>query len=187
MEQSAKTRRPRARVASSIRGRVRIKVDRPFRHTALFDQVKQRLEEHAGVGSVSVNPATGSVTIPYDHARLDREEILGLLSDLDVIVSETVHPTPSATGESAQPGGSRSLVSAVDDLNGRIRSAIGVPIDFKALLPLGLAGAGVWSISRHGLMIESVPGWFLLWLGLDTYVKLHPERSTTASTVGSDV
>ncbi|MEM5435973.1 HMA2 domain-containing protein [Paraburkholderia diazotrophica] len=173
-------------MASSIRGRVRIKVDRPFRNTTLLDKVKQRLEEHEGVGAVNVNPATGSVTIPYDHAQLNREKILGLLSDLDVIVSETVHPTSSATAEPGQPGGTRSLVSAVDDLNGRVRSAIGVPIDFKALLPLGLAGAGVWSISRHGLMIESVPGWFLLWLGLDTYVKLHPEHLATSSTVGAD-
>ncbi|SEK08502.1 hypothetical protein [Paraburkholderia diazotrophica] len=69
------------------------------------------------MGAVTVNRATGSVTIPYDHAQLNREKILGLLSDLDVIVSETVHPTSAATAGPGQPGGTRSLVSAVDDLN----------------------------------------------------------------------
>lgn len=188
MKQSGNTHRHRAKVASSTRGRLRVKFDRPSRSPAVLDNVKQSLEARAGVGAVSVNAHTGSVTIPYDHALLSRETILRLLGDLDVIVSETVHPTSLDAEEAGSPRASRSLVTAVEDLNMRFHRAVGVPLDLKMLLPLGLAGAGVWSISRQGLAAQSVPGWFLLWLGLDTYVKLHPEHSTkaTVSSEGTD-
>jgi hypothetical protein len=67
-------------------------------------------------------------------------------------------------------------VEALNDLNRRICGATGVPVNLKILLPLVFAGAGLWSISRRGLMIEAVPGWLFLWFAFDMFVKLHPSE-----------
>ena len=52
--------------------------------------------------------------------------------------------------------------------------AVGIPIDLKLALPLVFVGAGLWSIGKKGLMIESALGWLFLWFSFDMLVKLHP-------------
>jgi hypothetical protein len=87
---------------------------------------------------------------------------------VDVIVESTVHPeVASSTG----------FIAAIDDLNARIQAATGVPIDLKVLLPLTFVGAGIWSVGRKGLTIESVPGWLFLWFAFDMFVKMHPTHT----------
>ena len=42
------------------------------------------------------------------------------------------------------------------------------------LVPLGLMGAGVWQLFKKGLLLDSVPGWLLVWFGFDAFIELHP-------------
>jgi len=102
--------------------------------------------------------------------------ILGFLEDLDVVVESIAHlPTTGENGDSSEAGGhSAGFIAAINDLNQRIRQTTGLPIDLKLILPLAFVGAGIWSIGRKGLMIESVPGWLFLWFAFDMFVKLHP-------------
>lgn len=69
---------------------------------------------------------------------------------------------------------SSGFLAAIDDLNARFHAVTGIPVDLKLVMPLTLAGAGIWSIGKNGLMLESVPGTLLLWLAFDMFVKLHP-------------
>jgi hypothetical protein len=174
MEHPGKAHRHHAKLASSTRGRMRIKIHRQDRSPALLQHVKRHLEAQTGVGTVTVNEATGSVTIPYDHTQQDREDIFRVLKDLDVVIEETFHPPKVDDAIAETSGTGAGLPVAVEDLNRYIRRTIGVPVDLKVLLPLGLVGAGLWSIARRGLLIDTVPGWVYLWLAFDAFVKLHP-------------
>jgi hypothetical protein len=95
-----------------------------------------------------------------------------------VIVDSIGHLPGIGENEGADHGGEApEFISAVNDLNRRIRSSTGLPVDLKLALPLAFAGAGVWSIGRKGLMIDSGPGLLFLWLAFDMFVKLHSTRA----------
>ena len=88
----------------------------------------------------------------------------------------TIGDAVGEIGKSARPKG---FLETLNDLNRRISGIIRIPIDLKILLPLAFAGAGLWSIGKKGLMLESVPGWLFLWFAFDMFVKLHPAHGAT--------
>ncbi len=169
-------RRHHAQVASAIPGRLRIKLHPLHRSQETMDGIKRGLDPQGGVHDVRLNRSTGSITVRYDHGRHSTESILGLLEDLDVVVQSLGHAPvmekpEQGTGEGV---GSEGFLAAVNDLNQRIYGKTGIPVDLKIVLPLAFACAGLWSIGKKGLMIESVPGWLFLWFAFDMFVKLHP-------------
>ena len=176
MDEGKQQRYHRAHMASLTPGRLRIKLHPTSRDPQTMNGIKRGLESHEGVHEVRVNPASGSVTVNYDHRRHSTAGILGFLEDLDVVMESLGHMPTIENHESE--GGDRleteGFLAAIDDLNQRISAATGIPINLKLALPLAFVGAGLWSIGRKGLMIESVPGWLFLWLAFDMFVKLHP-------------
>lgn len=178
MEREGHPQRHRGRIASLVPGRLRVKLHRESRAPQVMERIKDNLQSKEGIEGVKVNPSTGSISVQYDHAHLSTSGILGLLEDLDVVIESTI-PAPEVEESGAIGRGyaqSEGFIAAINDLNRRIYAASGVPIDLKIVLPLTFAGAGIWSIAKKGLMIESVPGWLFLWFAFDMFVKLHPSR-----------
>jgi hypothetical protein len=167
-----------SRVKSHTPGRVRFLLHSGQRSPAAMDAIQEQLQAQQGIQEVRLNPANGSVTVRYDHARHTMAGILGLLEDLDVVV-ESIGHLPSV-GETAHGNGGPQpeFLAAIEDLNRRLRAATRLPVNLKLLLPLSFVGAGLWSIGRRGLMIESLPGWLFLWFAFDMFVKLHPAKQT---------
>jgi len=171
-----------ARVVSDVPGRIRIKLHPSKRSPVLMTGIKDRLNSHEGVHHVKLNNSTGSITVRYDRNRHSTQSVLGLLEDLDTVFQSLGHEAETANPEEwmGDDFASAGVVEALNDLNRRIRGATGIPVNLKILMPLLFAGAGLWSISRKGLMIEAVPGWLFLWLAFDMFVKLHPiDRAKT--------
>ncbi len=169
----------RAQVASHIPGRLRVKLHPQSRQLHVMNRIKENLEAQEGIHQVQVNQITGSITMQYDHRLHGDMGIFGLLKDVDVIVETLMHaPAIEQPRLSSEAGGVLpTFIEAIDDLNNRVFRLTGIRIDLKLLLPLAFFGAGVWSISKSGLMIEKVPGWLFLWLAFDMFVKLYPNRS----------
>jgi hypothetical protein len=168
----------RARIASSLPGRLRIKLqDRvPAQDPIVLNDVQDQLAVRDGIEHVRVNRANRSVTIHYDEKKHSAHGLLGLLEDVDIAIDSLVERArfggDEESGESGR--GPSSFAVAIAHINRRIRVSTGLPIQLNTLLPLMFLGAGVWSIVRSGLMIEKIPGWIFLWLALDVYTKLHP-------------
>jgi len=172
MNQTKPKPRHRAHVASLTPGRLRIKLHPQNRDALTLQGIQLDLQSHKGVSDVRVNPANGSLTMNFDKSHFSAKGIMGLLEDVDVLVESVGHlPTMEGADSSASPTG---FLAAVEDLNRLIKSATCLPIDLKLVLPLSFVGAGLWSIARRGLMIETVPGWLFLWFAFDMFVKLHP-------------
>lgn len=176
MKDGKKTRRYHGKVVSAIPGRLRIKLHPSKRSQALMDGIKHNLDSREGVHHVKLNSSTGSITVKYDHHRHGTNSVLGLLEDLDILVQSLGHvpvigEPEGGIGKSTHPKG---FPEALNDLNRRIFGMTRIPIDLKILLPLAFAGAGLWSIGKKGLMVESIPGWLFLWFAFDMFVKLHP-------------
>ncbi len=165
-----------ARVVSSVPGRVRVKVHSEKRNPALMNDVKNSISSHEGIHDVRLNNATGSITVRYDHSRHSKESVLKLLEDLDTVFQSLGHETDLGRPEEGIDNAfaSAGFLESLNDLNRRIHGMTGIPINLKIVIPLAFAGAGLWSISKRGLMIEAVPGWLFLWLAFDMFVKMHP-------------
>jgi hypothetical protein len=139
-------------------------------------QLKKTIEAHQGVHAVEVNHAAGSITVKYDAQTHGGMRIFDVLEDLDVIVG-TVMDAPQIEAPTEGDGHSKAAVTlaeALNDLDKRIAGLTGHTVNLRTLFPLSLAGLGVWRIFESGLMLEIVPGWLLLWLAFDSFVKLHP-------------
>jgi copper chaperone CopZ len=176
MSQAQSKRQHRAHIASLTPGRVRFKLHPQSRGAATMQGIQTDLQSREGVQSVKVNPASGSVTMHFDPQYHTPADIIQLLEDVDVLV-ESIGHWPSM-GEGLESGG---FLAAVEDLNQRIYSATGIPVNLKQILPLSFVGAGIWSIAKKGLMVEAVPGWLFLWLAFDMFVKLHPPANNKTS------
>jgi hypothetical protein len=158
------------RIVSAVPGRLRIKSRGTYRNPALLNRIKGDLEAKREISGVHVNPTTGSITVHYDSGRCDRAGILKWLQDIDVLAEDLMRAR-SAVPATAEP---LTVIEAINDLNTRLSRWTGLPIDLRTVLPLAFAGAGLWSMVRNGLMIEKLPGWLLLWMGFDLFVKTRP-------------
>lgn len=166
----------KAQVKSHVPGRLRFKLHHKSRDPDTLEGIQRQLKTMQGIDEVRVNSANGSVTVNYDHAHHSMSGILGVLEDLDVLV-ESIGHLPGVGDTNHANGVERpEFLVAIDDLNQYIRQKTALPINLKLVLPLAFLGAGLWSIGRRGLMIESVPGWLFLWFAFDMFVKLHPVK-----------
>ncbi len=164
-----------AEVASHIPGRLRVRLHRSSRQPHVMTRLKQTLEGHRGVQGVEVNHAAGSVTVKYDTQVHQGTDIFGLLEDLDVIVATVLDaPQIEAPAEgSAHSQAAVTFTGALDDLDKRAAALTGHTLNLRTLFPLSLAGIGAWRIWEQGLMLEMVPGWLMVWLAFDAFVKLN--------------
>lgn len=172
------TKNKPAVVASHIPGRIRFKLHSQNRDKETMEGIKRNLEAREGIHDVRLNPACGSVTVNYDHNCHSMSGILSFLEDLDVIIDSIGHlPSIGENEDTEHSNRAPEFIAALNDLNRRLRKATGLPVDLKLVLPLAFVGAGIWSIGKKGLMIESVPGLLFLWLAFDMFVKLHSTHS----------
>jgi len=182
-EQKAKSRY-HAVVTSHIPGRMRVRLHKDFRHTAVLHHIQHKLTERPGVGEVRVNQAAGSLTVHYDAQHYPGSSLFEAFQDLDVILG-TVLDVPLVAEPSVGPGQSQaamSLATALDDLDHRISAFTGRSLNLRALFPLSLAAIGIRQILKQGLMLDTAPGWLLVWLAFDAFVKLHPQSPTSKAT-----
>jgi copper chaperone CopZ len=178
MEEPRREKTHHAKVVHHIPGRMRIRLHQDSRHAHVFKKLKTDLSTQPGVRGVEVNTPASSVTITYDAQQHSAASILGLLEDLDVLVSTVldVSQVEEEHWNGVHSKAALTLAGALDDLNRQLSQLTGHTVDLKLLFPLGLIGAGLWQISKHGLMFERIPGWLLVWLGFDAFLKLHGRR-----------
>jgi hypothetical protein len=173
-KQTPKTK-SRAKVASHTPGRLRFKLHTLSRDPDTLEGIVENLQTREGIHTVRLNRDCGSVTVHYDKERHSMAGILGFLEDIDVLVESIAHVPGAGEGVEAAAGGhAPGFITAINDLNERLRQVSGLPVDLKLVLPLAFVGAGVWSVGKRGLMIESMPGWLFFWFAFDMFVKLHP-------------
>ena len=178
MKEKKKHPRNVSGIVSSVPGRMRIKLHPECRRPAFMDNLKEKLETRDGMHRIRINHTNGSLTVHYDRDRLDKDRVLGFLEDLDVVAREISPALGGDTPEGADETGTQmSFLQAIEDLNLRIWRTTGIRLNLKTALPLAFAFAGLWSIRKQGLASMQIPGWILLWLAFDMFVKLHPRGS----------
>ncbi len=109
------------RVVSYTPGRLRLRVERGKRTSAVYDDLRGLLDTLPGVTGVEITPTTGSVLVNYDPSTLDVAHLLHLGAELGWITPNGQGPRPSLADW---------------------RSYVDVPRARRALTFLGVAGLG---------------------------------------------
>ena len=176
--------RHHAEVASDIPGRLRVRFPRQSR--PVLTDLQQPLAGMHGIQGVAVNHAAGSLTVTYDLQVHKRTDIVDILRDLDVLLATVLQAPQLDAPLAAEPPapGALTVADVLDDLDQRVAGLTGYPVHLRTLVPLSLVGVGAWRSWVQGLGLEMIPGWLLLWLGFDAFVKLHllapPRRAPEA-------
>jgi copper chaperone CopZ len=137
-----------------LSGRVRYRVPKLINNPQAKSEVEETIAGVEGITEVRANTVTGSVLVTFRQEKIDYRLILAALAkvlELDKAISETPHSR---------------LAEGLDDLGGGLNRAVyeysGGLVDVKTLLPLGLAGVGLYSLVRSRNL--ALPGAFtLLW------------------------
>ena len=166
----------RARIASYVPGRLRIRLQPKSGEPDSMGELEGQLSASDGVRAVKLNQRASSVTVHYDGERHAIADMLQLLRDLGVVFEELADvpwsESPACPACQDRPS---ALVRTVDGLNARVPRAARLGLDLKTAIPLAFAGAGLWSFARQGL-VKTSPGWLLLRVALEIFVKLNPAR-----------
>jgi copper chaperone CopZ len=148
-------------------------------------RLKHAIEAQQGVQGVDVNHAAGSITVKYDAPTHGERGIFGVLEDLDLLIGAVIDAPHIEAAPAEGHGHSKAagtLIGALDGLDKHVAEFTGHTMNLRTLFPLTLAGLGVWQIVKNGLVVEMVPGWLLLWLAFDSFVKLHSPAPPTRAT-----
>jgi Heavy metal associated domain 2 len=174
MDESPRQQGYQAEIASDLPGRLRLRFRRGQPHPHILDHLQATLTARPEIREVSVNPAAHCLTLHYDASQQSCTGLLGVLADLNVLVS-------AVTGA---PRLEDVTVQALDDLDRRVLALTGQRVNLRTLFPVGLAGLGLALTLKNGLGLGMLPGWVPLWLAFDAFVKLHREPSGAAEPPG---
>jgi len=183
---SAKTNGRMHGVTHHVPHRTRYRLASHHRNEETVSRLHESLKKVPGVKKIEFNDRTGSVLVHHDE------------------IPEIVNTLNSACGEIAadlfeELAGEEMImfpeVSFLAQLIGKRFSRINQYlanrtknyIDLKMLLPLLLAVAGLYQISKEKGMLSQVPGWVLFYYAYDSYFKFHvfSSRSPTVANPGN--
>lgn len=177
----ATSKRHRARVKSSVPGRLRVRMNAGDARPERLDEIRSRLGDEAGVHAVETNATTGSVTVHYDPDERSLSDVLHMFEDVGIVIG-----TVEAGADVLPVGTSRAskkIMSAFDDFDRRLAHLTGHRIDLKLLFPLSMGVLGIRQLIVEGLGLEEIPAYVLLWYAFDSFYKLHREHSEVETTV----
>jgi copper chaperone CopZ len=152
-------------------------------------EVASQLENQPGVDHVNVNASTGSVLVHYDHTVREKDDIVGCLVDVGLLLGGVLEAggdeLPDLGGsESDGRGHSKTAASVVDtvsDLDRRLSQLTGRRVDLKLVFPVALGAIGLRSAIVNGIGLAEVPAYILLWYAFDSFWKFHQRPVAAAS------
>lgn len=167
----------KTRVVSSIRGRTRLRVAHPHRQSQKMEYIAETLTAHPQVDRVQTNPTTGSLLIHHDPENGGLDNVLTVLKDLGIIISDLTE------GEIVreQSVAATNLTRAIDDLNQRVHRTTNGSIDLKFLFPCGLGLLALRQLRVNGWQLDLVPWYVLAWYAFDSFIKLNDIEATERS------
>jgi copper chaperone CopZ len=148
---------------------MRATLEKDERSPERMNRIKRRVESQPGIRSVDVNPATGSVVVRGESDEQIREALDSAL----VLVEALQQGEPSEQVV-------ETVVHAVKAADARVRQSTGGTISLRWLVPAAFVGLGVRQLFAQGLTVGSIPWYVLLYYGVDSFLKLHPEHAPVA-------
>lgn len=158
-------------------GRIRLRASAFRGDGSTAERVRAALSELPAVRTVSLDAFTGSVLVDYEPGIVDPEAVLkaALAAGGFSSIEDRIHPSGDARDPVA------SVIRIARGLNAAIGEATGSRADLRLLFPVGLFGAGLFSLLRRPLL----PRWdnLLIW-SLQLFLSLNADQIRGDSEAG---
>jgi len=107
-----------------------------------------------------------------------RERFEDLVAEVQAELAEERQAKSNADGQKIPTPGGQSetatgVMSAMAELNERVRWMTNGAADLRLLLPLGLGALALRQVLDKGFELEEIPWYTLAWYAFDSFVKLH--------------
>lgn len=152
---------PEAHVAHMSPRRLRLRIPSRKNDARYFASLKDWLVGVEGVGSVEVNPATGSVLIRHNL----KEEQLALHARANNLFTLIMEEAKSPGSTTLHDG----IAHGFQDLNRHLSGFTGGKLSLWDFAFLALLGTGIYQIARGNF---AAPAWYTaLWYAFNTFLK----------------
>jgi len=158
---------PFARVAHSLPGRKRIKIDEKRGDATYFATLEKELAECPGVGTVTTNPRTGMALI--NHTAED-SVLWSHIAEHDLFQlgkNETVAPTP------VRP----SIAAGIRNAEHESYTKSGKKPDIRRLIFLAMMGMGVVQVIKGNIAIPAIAAFWYAYCVLPGTDGENPEHA----------
>lgn len=156
-----------ARVASSIPGRVRLRLPANAAGRSAVTAAATDLAGHGDLLVARARPKAGSLIVEYDPARSD--QAWARLHELGLADASA----PGATRPPVADPSTR-VTTAVSRLDALVARRAGH--DLRTLVPLGLGMLGLRQLARGEQRLADAPWYVLAWYASETFQKHHRSR-----------
>jgi hypothetical protein len=136
-------------------------------------QIASDIEKQSGIHSVEYNHQTGSILVHHDTQQ-ELDDLKDIMKDLGVVFADITGAAELIPLDEKSEQG-LDLSSALYDLNKHIVEATNGIIDLRFVLPLGLAGLGVYQFLTFGLQLEIIPWYVLIYFAIDSFIRLNSQ------------
>jgi hypothetical protein len=160
-----------AHIVSQTPGRIRIRVPPIHRQKQKLAPLVSALQEELAIYRVRYNIHSGGITIFHAQEHINSEEILNILQDLGVLLSDLLVKCPVSDNQNSHAAAEVSRV--VVKLNQDVKKATQGVVDLRFLLPFSFAVLAVRQLIVKGLQFEIIPWYVLAWYSFDSFIKLH--------------
>ena len=165
-------------IASSTPGRTRFRVPPHHRHQLEMERIASGLQAQSNIHHVEYNAQTGSILVHHDADRTSLEDVKDMMRDLGVVFADLTEAAELVSVGGLE--GELDIISALYDLNQRIRELTRGIIDLRFILPLGIGALGIFQLMTYGMQIEVIPWYVLIYLAIDLFIRLNFNPYPTA-------
>ncbi len=158
-----------AKIVSKTPGRLRLRLDKEFRNYQEIDRLSSMLKECIDINKLRTSIQTGSITIFYSKDHNSFKEIDTFLSEVGVILTETISDQLNREKSVI----SQQIIHTLSDWNQGVKTATNNRVDLRLIIPISFGMLAIRQLLIKGVMLETIPWYVLAWYAFDSFIKLE--------------
>ncbi len=165
------------RVAHTVPGRVRVKLD----PDALTEETAPRLQVALlalpEIEAVQTTPRTGSVVIIYDPEALDVDRLIARLREAKVLALDPPSDNPYGGQRKPMSQTARGIHRTFHDVDMQLSQITKGRWDLRSVMPFAMGALALRQLVTNPAAIASAPWYVFAWYAFDSFWKLNEAQT----------
>jgi hypothetical protein len=161
------------RVAHTVPGRVRIKLDPHALTEERAPSLRLALLSVPHIEEVQTTPRTGSIVIIYDARHLDVRRLIARLRDAQLLALDPPVHDPYAGQSKPMSDTARGIHRAFHGVDMQLSQITGGKWDLRSAMPFALGALALRQLLANPGTIASAPWYVFAWYAFDSFWKLN--------------
>lgn len=163
----------RARLAHSLPGRVRLRLDPRELSEENCGEILGALTSLPGVEDVRITPRTGSVVIRFDPAALDVDRLGWLAREAEILALE---PGAAAAADRPPSLTAQRVMRTFGEVDARLAELTEGRWDLRSVVPFAFGALALRQAIGDFGALGAAPWYVFAWYAFDSFWKLNEQR-----------